>query len=225
MRTPIIDLPALGSASVSYASPLRATLERLEELLAERGLRSSDLFTAPSLAGATALPESIVRTLLQGGEPPADTVNERVRTRIKALADARMARTGERMSELAGKISKQLGVSAFWARQVCSGTKVPSIELLHGLVEVFGVQVGETFFTAPPAEALNRELFPILAALDPAQDGQNSDAKCGTDSRGELADVRGIALRQAMDLPKERWNVLEATLKALLEVDDREEHQ
>ncbi|MFF2205199.1 hypothetical protein [Streptomyces sp. NPDC058145] len=210
---------------MSNASPLRTTLERLEALIGERGLKRSDLFTVQTLAGATALPESVVRTILQGGAPPADTVNERVRTRIKALADARMARTGERMSELAGTIAQQLGVSAFWARQVCSGTKVPSIELLHGLVDVFGVQAGETFFTAPPAEALNRALLPILAALDPTQDGQDLRATSGTKTPAELADVRGIALRQAMDLPKERWNVLEATLKALLEVDERDEPQ
>ncbi|MBJ6636809.1 hypothetical protein H4K36_00445 [Streptomyces sp. DHE7-1] len=204
---------------------MRTTLERLEALIRERGLKRSDLFTARTLAGATALPESVVHTLLQGDEPPADTVNERVRTRIKALADARMARTGERMSELSGSIAQQLGVSAFWARQVCSGTKVPSIELLHGLVDVFGVQAGEMFFTAPPAEALNRALLSIFAALDPMQDGQDLVATSGAETRAGLADVRGIALRQAMDLPKERWNVLEATLKALLEVDDGEEHQ
>ncbi|GGW59635.1 hypothetical protein GCM10010503_41040 [Streptomyces lucensis JCM 4490] len=76
-----------------------------------------------------------MRTLLRGDEPPADTVNERVRTRVKALADAHMAHTGARMSEVAASVSRQLDVSAFWARQVCSGTKVPSIELLHGLME------------------------------------------------------------------------------------------
>ncbi len=35
-------------------------------------------------------------------------------------------------------------------------------------------------------------------------------------------DVRGIALRQARDLPPERWNVLTATLQALLKLDDED---
>ncbi|MFE9533211.1 hypothetical protein [Streptomyces sp. NPDC006691] len=35
-------------------------------------------------------------------------------------------------------------------------------------------------------------------------------------------DVRGIALHQAHGLPQERWNVLTATLQALLRLDDED---
>jgi hypothetical protein len=182
----------------------------------------SELLNSKELAVRTALPEDTVRTLLQGDEPPADTVNDRVRTRIKALADAYLARTGKRMSDLASSISRQLGVSAFWARQVCSGEKVPSVELLHGLVGYFGVREGEAFFTAPASETLNRALLPVLAALQPTLSGSEAaaDPLAGVLSRYD--GVRGIALRQAHDLPQERWNVLTATLKALLELDDNE---
>ncbi|MFH8219439.1 hypothetical protein ACH4C2_09765 [Streptomyces sp. NPDC018057] len=198
------------------------TLERLRALVQDRGAAHPDPLDPEALAAGTALPEATVRTLLDGGEPPADTVNERVRTRIKALADARLRRTGTRMSDLAGDISRQLGVSAFWARQVCSGEKVPSVELLHGLVGFFGVEGGEAFFTAPAPDALNRALLPVLAALGPARSPADPPADPLAGALSRYGDVRGVALRQAHDLPPERWHVLNATLKALLELDDAE---
>ena len=146
-------------------SPLPMTLARLEVLLKERGMHRSQLLNIGELAAKTALPEDTIAVLLGVGQIPADTVGARVSARIKALADAYLARTGKPMSDLAGSISRQLGVSSFWARQVCSGDKVPSVELLHGLVGFFGVEGGEAFFTAPAAEALNRVLLPMLAAL------------------------------------------------------------
>ncbi len=206
-------------------SSLQATLERLDALAHERKVRRSELLNPKELAARTALPEDTVRTLLQGGQLPADTVNERVRHRVKALADAYLARTGKRMSDLAGSISQELGVSAFWARQVCSGEKVPSVEFLHGLVGFFGVGGAETFFTAPAPEALNRALLPILAALKPASEGLEAATDPLAAVRLEYDDVRGIALRRARDLPPERWSVLNATLKALLELDESEDAQ
>ncbi|MEW2623253.1 hypothetical protein [Streptomyces sp. NPDC048106] len=200
------------------STPLPESLRRLDALIQQEGLDRSEFLSARRLAARTALPESVVRTLLRGGQPPAETVNERVRSRIKALADDRLARTGQRMSDLAGSVSRQLGVSAFWARQVCAGDKVPSVELLHGLVDFFGVEGGEAFFTAAAAEALNRELLSMLAD----RSSPEGRAAAQSDSPGR-DDVRGFALRQARNLPEERWNVLNATLKALLELDDQEE--
>ncbi len=192
---------------------LPETLRRLDALIEERGSSRRDQLDVPDLARRTLLSEQSVRTLLEGGTPPADTVSERVRTRIRALADAHLARTGERMSDLAGAVSRRLGVSAYWARQVCAGDKVPSVELLHGLVGFFGVEGGEAALTAEPSEALNRALLPLLTELEaPAAVGRP-----GHD------DVRGIALRRARELPPERWAVLNATLNALLELDDQEE--
>ncbi|RSS78386.1 hypothetical protein EF918_21175 [Streptomyces sp. WAC06614] len=185
-------------------------------------MRRSDLLDPKELAARTALPEATVRTLLHGGAPPADTVNDRVRARISTLADAYLARTGVRMSELANRISRQLGVSAFWARQVCSGEKVPSVELLHGLVDFFGVEGGEAFFTVPADEALHRALLPVLASLQPGPDGPESDPDPLAAVLARHGDVRGIALRRARDLPEERWHVLSATLNALLELDAHE---
>ncbi|MET9355062.1 hypothetical protein ABZY14_19055 [Streptomyces sp. NPDC006617] len=146
-------------------SPLSETLRRLDRVIQGKEDRST-LLDAAQLAGRTALPVSTVRSLLQGGVPPDDSVNDRVRMRIAALAEAEMAATGKRMSDLASDISERLGVSVYWARQVCDGKKVPSVELLHGLVEYFGVEEGEAFFTASAADALNRVLLPVLYGLE-----------------------------------------------------------
>ncbi|MGW1171935.1 hypothetical protein [Streptomyces sp. NPDC002550] len=203
------------------STPLPETLQRLDSLIKQEGLNRSEILSPRALATKTALSESTVCTLLQGSQAPAETVNERVRSRIKALADRHLARTGQRMSDLAGSISRRLGVSAFWARQVCAGDKVPSVELLHGLVDFFKVEGGEAFFTAPAPEALNRALLTILLAAQPEPQAQAPGEKASGSS--SHSDVRGFALRQARDLPEERWKVLNATLKALLELDDQEE--
>ncbi|WP_314252279.1 hypothetical protein [Streptomyces sp. DSM 40907] len=207
------------------ASRLPETLESLETLIRQQSLNRSELLDPQELAVRTALPEEAVRILLQGGEPPADTVNERVRARISSLADAHLARTGERMSDLAGRISRLLGVSGFWARQVCTGEKTPSVDFLHGLVGFFGVDGGEAFFTVPASEALNRALLPVLASLTPAPEGAHAAVTPPAGVRSGHDDVRGIALRQARDLPEERWHVLNATLNALLELDKHEGDQ
>ncbi|MGW2822929.1 hypothetical protein ACWC24_18340 [Streptomyces sp. NPDC001443] len=206
--------------SVDPVPSLPETLERLEALLREQDLKQSDLFGLKELSAKTALPEHTVRTLLRDGAIPADSVNDRVRARIKALSDAHLARTGQRMSDLAGNISRELGISGVWARLICSGEKMPSVELLHGLVDFFRVEGGEAFFTAPAPEALNRALLPILAAHRPKSEAGEPTSRLLAPPWSRENDIRGIALRQALDLPQERWNVLDATLKALLEIDD-----
>jgi hypothetical protein len=148
---------------VEPPTQLPETLRRLDALIKEQGLERSELLNPQELAARTFLPEDTVHTLLAGGIPPADTVNDRVRARIKAMADDYLTRTGKRMSGLASSISRQLGVSAFWARQVCTGEKVPSVELLHGLVGFFEVEGGEAVFTAGAPVALNRVLLPAAS--------------------------------------------------------------
>lgn len=153
------------------APALSGTLRRLRTLVEERGLDPSELLDPDGLAEHTALPPATVRALLDGAAPPADSVNDRVRSRVRTLARAHLARTGGRMSDLVSDVSQRLRVSEVWARLVCDGKKVPSVELLHGLVGFFGVQGGEAFFTAPADEALDRALLPVLEGLQgPAAD-------------------------------------------------------
>ncbi|MBD0420261.1 hypothetical protein H0H10_14050 [Streptomyces sp. TRM S81-3] len=152
--------------------PLSQTLQRLHTLIQEQGLDQSVLLDPEKLAEQTALPEASVRALLHGGATlPADSVNDRVRSRIRTLAHAHIRRTGSRMSDLASRVSERLGVSEVWARLVCDGKKVPSVEFLHGLVRFFDVEGGEAFFTAPADEALNRVLLPIVDRLQSSEGG------------------------------------------------------
>ncbi|MFC8221003.1 hypothetical protein ACFUTY_22855 [Streptomyces sp. NPDC057362] len=193
-------------------SPLSETLRRLDRVVQEEGVRSK-LLDAAELARRTALPVSTVRSLLQGGTPPDDSVNDRVRTRIAALAEAEMAATGKRMSDLASDISERLGVSGYWARQVCDGKKVPSVELLHGLVEYFGVEEGEAFFTAPAADALNRVLLPVLHGLE---EPENDPVLALMDRYG----VRSADLRAHGSLTREQLErLLEGVLRSVVPPD------
>ncbi|MFD8174916.1 hypothetical protein [Streptomyces sp. NPDC059709] len=193
-------------------SPLSETLRRLDRVVQEKEVRTT-LLDAAELARRTALPVSTVRSLLQGGTPPDDSVNDRVRTRIAALAEAEMAATGKRMSDLASDISERLGVSGYWARQVCDGKKVPSVELLHGLVEYFGVEEGEAFFTAPAADALNRVLLPVLHGLE---DPENDPVLALMDRYG----VRSADLRAHGSLTREQLErLLEGVLRSVVPPD------
>ncbi|AZM74408.1 hypothetical protein D1J63_05185 [Streptomyces sp. KPB2] len=193
-------------------SPLNETLRRLDRVVQEKEVRTK-LLDAVELARRTALPVSTVRSLLQGGTPPDDSVNDRVRTRIAALAEAEMAATGKRMSDLASDISERLGVSGYWARQVCDGKKVPSVELLHGLVEYFGVEEGEAFFTAPAADALNRVLLPVLHGLE---EPENDPVLALMDRYG----VRSADLRAHGSLTREQLErLLEGVLRSVVPPD------
>ncbi|MFD5966782.1 hypothetical protein ACFWGR_11195 [Streptomyces sp. NPDC060311] len=193
-------------------SPLSETLRRLDRVVQEKEVRTK-LLDAAELARRTALPVSTVRSLLQGGTPPDDSVNDRVRTRIAALAEAEIAATGKRMSDLASDISERLGVSGYWARQVCDGKKVPSVELLHGLVEYFGVEEGEAFFTAPAADALNRVLLPVLHGLE---EPENDPVLALMDRYG----VRSADLRAHGSLTREQLErLLEGVLRSVVPPD------
>ena len=165
--------------------PLTETLERLETVIAQQGLDRAELLDPAVLATRTALPEATVRTLLDGGPPPAEEVNDRVRHRIHTLVRARLAATGRRMSDLAAEIHRLTGVSEMWARQVCDGKKVPNVEFLHHLVKFFRVDGAESFFTAPADEALNRALLPTLRRLetDPLQPLMDKYGVKGSDLR------------------------------------------
>ncbi|MFC5220048.1 hypothetical protein [Streptomyces coerulescens] len=156
------------------APPLSETLRRLELLIRERGLNRSDVLNPQVLAAETALPEEFVHLLLQGRPVPEETVNERVCTRLKAVAEAHMARTRTRPAELVADLHRRLGISEYWARQICDGKKVPNIDLLHRLVRYFGITAGEPFFTDGADEALNRVLLPIQRRLEP--EGDSLDA-------------------------------------------------
>ncbi|WP_445528065.1 hypothetical protein [Streptomyces cyslabdanicus] len=153
-------------------SSLPETLQRLDALIERQQLNRAELLDPRWLAEKTALPERTVRTLLAGRTAPREEVGERVCARVRTLADSYLARTGRRKPELVAAVHRQCGVSEVWARQIIDGKKVPSVELLHGLVKFFDLtESKEAFFTDEAPDALNRALLPILNKYEnPEQD-------------------------------------------------------
>jgi len=195
---------------VESPAQLPETLCRLEDAIAQQGLERTDFVDPVSLAARTALSEATVRVLLTGGCPPPDSVNDRVRARVSRLAQAHLACTGRRMSDLVMDISRQLGVSEYWARQVCDGKKVPSVELLHGLVQFFDIEDGESFFTDSADEALDRVLRRTLRTM---QNPQPDPVQALLDRYG----VTGAALRAHGSLTRDQLErVLEGVLRSVL---------
>ncbi|MFI8206685.1 hypothetical protein [Streptomyces sp. NPDC085937] len=135
---------------VAYS--LAETLRRLRAHIGEQELNPEEL------ADETALPVTVVRALLNGDDPGTTTVEERVCSRIKNLSDAHLHKYGKREGDLVAEVHTRLGISDVWARKLLRGEKVPNVTLLHGIADFFEVDGGEAFFTAPPAEALNRVL-------------------------------------------------------------------
>ncbi|WP_108934597.1 hypothetical protein [Streptomyces ardesiacus] len=153
---------------LSVEQSLAETLRRLKAHSGEKDLNSRQLATE------TAMPEDVVEALLRGEDPAASTVEDRVCGRIAALRGAHLASTGKRPSDLVSEVHTALGISKEWARRLLNGQKMPNVPLLHGLADFFKVEGGEAFFTAPPADALNRVLQNRLAkyetpATDPVQ--------------------------------------------------------
>lgn len=153
-------------------SSLPETLQRLDALIEDQQLSRAELLDPRRPAGKAALPENTVRTLLAGGTPPQEEVDERVCARGRTLADAHLARTGGRKSELVAAVHRRCGISEARARQIIDGKKVPSAELLHDLVKFFDLRdAREAFFTDEAPGALNRALLPTLDKYEhPEQD-------------------------------------------------------
>ncbi|MGI5275179.1 hypothetical protein [Streptomyces rochei] len=198
---------------------LARTLGRLDKAVAEQGLVHSDFVDPPALAARTALPESVVRDLLEGRRPPDDTVNARVCARIKALSDAYLRRHGKVMRDLAAEVSARTGISEVWARAVCDGRKVPNVALLHHLVGFFGVEGGESFFTAPADEALDRVLLPVVRKLEHPELGPGAALR-EVDPVSALLDRYGVVsadLRLHGSVPRAQLErILEGVLRSVV---------
>lgn len=183
---------------------LPETLRRLREHAGDRDLNSQEL------AAKTAVPEVIVQALLRGEDPPVGKVEERVCSRIARLADDFVVRTGKRTSDLISEVAAELGISENWARLLLKGDKMPNVKLLHGLAAFFSVEGGEAFFTATPAEALNRVLLPVLDKYeDPSSDPVQALLR--------LHGVKATDLRHGGTVTPEALEVLlESVIKSVL---------
>jgi transcriptional regulator with XRE-family HTH domain len=197
--------------------PLSRTLARLDALTARTGADRGQLLDVCALSERTALGEDVVRTLLDGGEPPGDRIDDRVRGRVRALNTAYLARSGKRTVDVCKEVAQRLSISPEWARQLLLGKKMPNVPDLTELAAFFGVEEGVRFFTDPAAAVLDRELRRVLEGLE------------GDGAEGPLVEfatrhgVVTLALRGGrMNLTRRKQEALAVMLEGLLGVDEEE---
>ncbi|SPF05246.1 transcriptional regulator [Streptomyces sp. MA5143a] len=197
--------------------PLPRTLARLDVLAARTGADRGRLLDVSALSERTALGEDVVRTLLDGGEPPGDRIDDRVRGRVRALHTAYLARSGKRTVDVCKEVAERLSISPEWARQLLLGKKMPNVPDLTELAAFFGVEEGVRFFTDPAAAVLDRELRRVLEGLEGAG---------GEGPLVEFATRHGVvtlALRGGrMHLTRRKQEALAVMLEGLLGVDEEE---
>lgn len=197
--------------------PLPRTLARLDALTARTGAERGQLLDVCALSERTALREDVVRTMLDGGEPPGDRIDDRVRGRVRALHTAYLARSGKRTVDVCKEVAERLSISPEWARQLLLGKKMPNVPDLTELAAFFGVEEGVRFFTDPAAAVLDRELRRVLEGLE------------GDGAEGPLVEfatrhgVVTLALRGGrMNLTRRKQEALAVMLEGLLGVDEEE---
>jgi transcriptional regulator with XRE-family HTH domain len=186
-------------------------------LAARTGADRGQLLDVSALSERTALGEDVVRTLLDGGEPPGDRIDDRVRGRVRALHTAYLARSGKRTVDVCKEVAERLSISPEWARQLLLGKKMPNVPDLTELAAFFGVEEGVRFFTDPAAAVLDRELRRVLEGLEGAG---------GEGPLVEFATRHGVvtlALRGGrMHLTRRKQEALAVMLEGLLGVDEEE---
>ncbi|GAA2417492.1 hypothetical protein GCM10010420_54790 [Streptomyces glaucosporus] len=143
---------------------LRVLLGRLDELLEDRGLAREDVLKPDELSAATGLTAREVRALLGGRRPREPETEESIRNRVAFLYARRHGGEDGKKASITGEVAARLGVSRVWARQLLHGEKCPNVRHLKALSTYFGVPVA--FFTDSAADALARELGPVLGELE-----------------------------------------------------------
>ncbi|MDW8808808.1 transcriptional regulator [Streptomyces scabiei] len=194
---------------------LAETLTLLDAHIAAGGGDRDRLLDVAALARRTGLAEDLVGALLDGDEPVADRVDDRVRGRLRALHEAYAARSGKRAGEVCREVAERLSISPEWARQLLLGRKTPNVADLTELAEFFGVREGVRFFTDPASAVLNRELGRLLGGFE----GGSDDGPLV-----EFATRHGVvtlALRGHRLTPRTQ-EALAVMLEGLLGVDDQE---
>ncbi|WEH18267.1 transcriptional regulator [Streptomyces sp. VNUA24] len=195
---------------------LAETLTLLDARIAVGGGDRDRLLDVPALARRTGLAEDVVRALLDGDEPVADRVDDRVRGRLRALHEAYAARSGKRPGEVCREVAERLSISPEWARQLLLGRKTPNVADLTELAEFFGAREGVRFFTDPAPSVLNRELGRLLGRLEGGSDGDGPLVEFAT-----RHGVVTLALRGHRLTPRKQ-EALAVMLEGLLGVDDEE---
>ncbi|MEH0424708.1 XRE family transcriptional regulator [Streptomyces sp. B21-083] len=194
---------------------LTETLRRIDTCLQQVGKSRDDVLNTDELARETGIPLASVAALLAHQEVPEEEFSDRIRNRILHLRETRRRPDGSAFSY--SEIGESFGSSgAAISAIVHSKGKNGPLAVTQAGIEKFFFGQANGFLSAEAVPALNAALQPVLERLEHE-----------TDPLAEVVsgyrDVRGVALRQARDLPEGQWKVLRATLEALLEVDDEDE--
>lgn len=142
---------------------LAGTLERIRRAAGRSDL--SEVLNTEELSLETGIPESVVLTLLEGGQAAGTTMPERVRQRLDFLRETRRRDDGKRYT------LKEIADAAGVTRQTMSEwlTKgLPSLESADRLRRFFSLRPG--FFFADEPEALDEALQQHLQDLESKSD-------------------------------------------------------
>ncbi len=194
---------------------LTDTLLRIEACLRMAGRTRDDELKVNELARETGIPPADVAALLDHQEVPEEEFSDRLRNRILHLRETRRRPDGTAFS--LSEIGESFGSSGAAISAIIKGKgKNGPLAATSAGIEKFFFGSPNGFLSAEAVPALNAALQPVLKRLEHETDPL---AKMVSGHR----DVRGVALRQARDLPEGQWKVLHATLEALLKVDDEDE--
>lgn len=149
--------------------PLSETLNKIERLCRSLGRHLDEVLSVTRLSQGTGLTETNIRTLLNGGELPPEDPETMVRQRVRFLYEAYTGEDGQPKD--VRDIAAAIGQTPVWVRKLVAGDAKPNLVVGHALCRYY--RVAPSFLTDPPADALNRELQPVLLDLeiesDPAQ--------------------------------------------------------
>ncbi|NGO41264.1 hypothetical protein [Streptomyces ureilyticus] len=161
-------------------SALAETLSHLDALLAE-GQSRDDVLDVERLSVDSGVPREVIETLLDGKEPPAEDITDRIIRRFEHLRETRRRDDGQRRSY--GEIAASFGASRASLSNLVNSRKKAHVGEGAGGGEPRTVRSGgplaatqagieEFFFGAPngwlsaePASALDDALQPVLAEL------------------------------------------------------------
>jgi transcriptional regulator with XRE-family HTH domain len=179
------------------------------------GRSREDVLRVDKLAQETTLPPDVVAALLNGKDVPEEDVGSRIRGRLLRLRETRLRPDGKRYSY--SEIGESFGSSGAAISAIVNGSsRNGPLAATQAGIEKFFFGRANGFLSAEAAPTLDAALQSVLKDLEREATERRSAPL------SEFDDVRGIALRQARDLPEEQWNVLRATLSALLQLDDNE---
>ncbi|MFE1206362.1 hypothetical protein ACFW5V_32265 [Streptomyces sp. NPDC058762] len=146
--------------------PLPETLARIRELSEACGKPIDEVLNAARLSHATGVAEPDVQTLLAGGATPDIDLDVMVRDRVRFLYETRT--DGEGNSRDIRDIAAAIDQTTTWTKKLVTGDAKPNILVGAALTKYY--DVASSFLTDPPADAVNRELQPILFDLQVSTD-------------------------------------------------------